>query len=1053
MKKNVWFAAFFFGNLIAVSAFSNLPMDSFGCKCPQKSFEQLYLLFVQENYNALRSALAETDTSEWCAVHKGYYWLFQEQTLRITRKNSKQARLQCIGRLDRIFENAATEERQYLFGIHQFLLYRKHIWDNKKAEAIIALEAAGRYFLMHGFPYLYARCQRIVIRDLLMRKEYGLAEQRLLGLKQYLDENSSKEKANWDSAYGYLYNYLSYLYQTLGDIEKVEHFTKESLNRALSNNTDTLLILRNIENLSISAYYKGDYAKAIDLLKSSFPYSKSKLKGQKIIAQYYLAQMDYARAIHAVETVMPQEHLLSDKDRNVLYATLIRACFFLDKNEVLMDSLLLFSKKRLAGNDDFESVITHANLLLQMKRPRQAMRLLSEKLEGKQLSKRNRGFYYRILANSYWLSNNYKKTLEYAQKSIALLYPPEQFDQDGNLLLGQIQYVHKNTLKLQLLKAKSMAAVAKTASDWEKTLVQYRLALDLVDKIKVSLSRSESRQAFAFEAAIEVEGMIAACVELERLTGDQKYWAVYHEAIERTRAIVLLAEMQEEETHERLTIPQKLDSQLQETKLLRNFYRKQLLQSRLVKDSLKIPAQERYVRKFQLRYDSLSEQLAEHYPGYYQMHRQTQYSTLKYVQDSLLQPRDIMLEYLEGDGRMHLLAVTKDSVAAFEIPMDEALKEAAKQVGRYLHCIDSFYYEGRTEAYLKNAHLLFRAFVEPALRFMPKADRIIAMPDGVLRDIPFEALLKEKADTRSSVADWKLIVRDHAVLYAHSATLWNYHERQPSPRKKLLAIAPGYRTDWLDHYTSPISLKYSVEEVEALTKVIYGNWFTGADARKSAFTKQVDKYGILHMAMHASADFDNPELSYLIFSGEPFQKKERFMFGTEIQSMNLSHLQLVVLNACQSASGRQAKGDIPASLSRAFLRSGVKSLVSNIWNVRDKAAKELSLFFYRHLTKGMSKSEALRLAKIDMMTQASNEAYRYPPFWSSTVLTGSDAPLDYRKNWGQRAAAYLFPVLVLLLLGAVWLLWRAVYRKKRMSVLESISDQVQELPDTDFEKG
>jgi CHAT domain-containing protein len=70
-------------------------------------------------------------------------------------------------------------------------------------------------------------------------------------------------------------------------------------------------------------------------------------------------------------------------------------------------------------------------------------------------------------------------------------------------------------------------------------------------------------------------------------------------------------------------------------------------------------------------------------------------------------------------------------------------------------------------------------------------------------------------------------------------------------------------------------------------------------------------------------------------------------------------------------------------LTRAFILSGVRTVVMSLWGVPSKETTELMKRFYALMAEGKTKAEALRQAKLDMMQKKRN-----PFCWGAFVLVG-----------------------------------------------------------------
>jgi CHAT domain-containing protein len=158
----------------------------------------------------------------------------------------------------------------------------------------------------------------------------------------------------------------------------------------------------------------------------------------------------------------------------------------------------------------------------------------------------------------------------------------------------------------------------------------------------------------------------------------------------------------------------------------------------------------------------------------------------------------------------------------------------------------------------------------------------------------------------------------------------------------------------------------------------------GGKATRAALAVALPKHRFAHIATHgffaqAQATPDNDEggagwdpglLSGIVLAGanSPSPDEDGVLTASEVAEMDLSHLELAVLSACQTGLGKEAAGEGMLGLQRAFAVAGCKSVVSSLWSVHDAAAAVLMERFYYHLwEKKLSKLEALRQAQLDVL--------------------------------------------------------------------------------------
>jgi CHAT domain-containing protein len=95
---------------------------------------------------------------------------------------------------------------------------------------------------------------------------------------------------------------------------------------------------------------------------------------------------------------------------------------------------------------------------------------------------------------------------------------------------------------------------------------------------------------------------------------------------------------------------------------------------------------------------------------------------------------------------------------------------------------------------------------------------------------------------------------------------------------------------------------------------------------------------------------------------------------------------LVVLSACESALGKEFRGEGLVGLARAFMYAGVPRVVGSLWEVSDRATAELMKSFYAGmLQRHLRPSAALRAAQLELMR---DPRWSSPYYWAGFVLQG-----------------------------------------------------------------
>jgi CHAT domain-containing protein len=171
-------------------------------------------------------------------------------------------------------------------------------------------------------------------------------------------------------------------------------------------------------------------------------------------------------------------------------------------------------------------------------------------------------------------------------------------------------------------------------------------------------------------------------------------------------------------------------------------------------------------------------------------------------------------------------------------------------------------------------------------------------------------------------------------------------------------------------------------------------------AKSGAVPGLLDREGV--------AGFHPLLLSGLVLAGanrppEPGQD-DGILTALEVAELDLRHVELAVLSACETGLGEVAGGEGVLGLQRAFQAAGARSTVTSLWQVPDQATRALMERFYAGLwdrKRPLGKLEALRQAQLWLLregptrglavvsTEPSAGPRRAPPFyWAAFVLSG-----------------------------------------------------------------
>ena len=146
-------------------------------------------------------------------------------------------------------------------------------------------------------------------------------------------------------------------------------------------------------------------------------------------------------------------------------------------------------------------------------------------------------------------------------------------------------------------------------------------------------------------------------------------------------------------------------------------------------------------------------------------------------------------------------------------------------------------------------------------------------------------------------------------------------------------------------------------------------------------------YRIVHFATHGLLNSEHPELSGLVLSlvNQQGQSQDGFLQLQDIYNLNLP-ADLVVLSACETALGKEVRGEGVMGLTRGFMYAGASRVIASLWKVDDVATAELmERLYHGMLTKGLQPAAALRQSQIEMWKQ---KRWESPYYWAAFVIQG-----------------------------------------------------------------
>ncbi len=424
--------------------------------------------------------------------------------------------------------------------------------------------------------------------------------------------------------------------------------------------------------------------------------------------------------------------------------------------------------------------------------------------------------------------------------------------------------------------------------------------------------------------------------------------------------------------------------------------------------------------------------------------------SLHEIQHRVLGDDLLLLEYMLGDNRSYLWAVTRTELSSFELPGRAQIEDAARSFYKLLTAnqpkTGETFDQRQARVREANAHIAQEAASFSKLVLGPVVNklgkkRLLIVADGALQYIPFQALVvpgnangdNAAAQSQPSTRSEELIplIIDHEIINEPSASalalvMSETAQRKQAPNSVAVFANPVFESEdprvkssrssetklvqGQSEQSSPqLQIQQAFRDVgfgdglripplpasrdEANAIMAVTPWHTGFKAesfeasRATIMKPLMNQYRIVHFATHGFVDYQHPELSGLVLSLVDEKGNAQDGFLRMHDVYNLKlPVDLVVLSACNTGLGKEVKGEGLIALTRGFMYAGAGGVVASLWKVDDDATAELMTHFYE----GMFKRELTPAAALRdaQIAMWQQKRWHSPYYWAAFVLQG-----------------------------------------------------------------
>lgn len=705
-----------------------------------------------------------------------------------------------------------------------------------------------------------------------------------------------------------------------------------------------------INHLEKSAHLQSDYGK------------KSSIKSYARLAQVYLLNKDVANASKTLNKLAP----------------LVR------KNPYHKYLYHEHSARLALLSGDLNSAPNHLD---------KAIKLANEELKGSKA--------YPEIARLEMIYGDYFKANGMLQNALEKYHKGLQyFDNTLNDYLlnnPDINTVSEGGLTLQLLEKKANTFRELYGQDEDINALYYSIstfdtAIELIDKLKTDFINEGSKYRVNDIASSIYPQALEANYTLYLIEDDKKTLNNIFKVIEKNKAEILFQNVSSKYNLLSSALPKDVIKKGIDLQYNISYYSKLLSEEVLKdeKDKSKIGKYEDKLFKLNEELSFHDQNIKDNYPDYYSfkssLNNQIQISLLQHA----LTEGEVLIEYFQTRQHMYALTIWRDKVRISKTPLSKIESEIATYYDNISNPPTSG--SNSVEELEKASISLGKSLLSASINFFSDFDKLIIVTDGILNSIPFEPLIINK--------EGKMLIEHCNVAYNYSADQYfknNFEEPLTDPQ--ILSLTPSFEGIASDQRTCNATilgdLPYAKEEFDFIQSKFKGKFYQGASANSENLKANIADYPIIHLATHACVNEDNPMLNQIFFS-------DGALTSYDIQNLN-SRPELVMLSACNTASGEVIEGEGVIGLSRGFFEAGVKGVQSSLWSINDKSSSEIVKNVYRYLKEGKSKSEALRTAKLDYLEKA-DKLRAHPYYWAALIHLGNDNPIKFTSNKG----LYLF---------------------------------------------
>ncbi len=282
--------------------------------------------------------------------------------------------------------------------------------------------------------------------------------------------------------------------------------------------------------------------------------------------------------------------------------------------------------------------------------------------------------------------------------------------------------------------------------------------------------------------------------------------------------------------------------------------------------------------------------------------------------------------------------------------------------------------------------------------------KLIISPTGFLNRIPFEALVDD---------DGRYLIEKYELIYTEPASIKNNSNNPTKFKGACLLSLPDEDLDNnmrknKKNLIGPFpKMEYSKKEINDIQSILLRESFIPVENLTTSKVYSIDfrifkNKSVVHFSAHGyyiESDKVPFHLKYGLFLGKNEEGQQlKTLTHYDVMEADLSDTDLVVLSACSTGFGKSNQFEGVIALKRTFLMSGVRTVISSLWDIPDEYSSEIMINMYQELfKKGNDVGNSLRNSKLYIIDKLRRKFGYAPPFlWAGFIVSG-DPKLRFVK--------------------------------------------------------